>query len=159
VLAALLALALVAPATATAHDRDVFPPQSHPLGLSYSQWAAAWWTWSLTQPTPVNPLLDTTGAHCAQGQFGPVRFLAGTVVNGTPITSTCTVPRDKPVLFPVINGFYAAFLNDPPDQRTEAFVRSVVSNVAGAQNLQASLDGQSLGNVSRFYEESVLFPV
>src|SRR3954469_5930512 len=97
--AALLALAFGAPATAAAAggDRDVFVPQSQPYGKAYSEWAAAWWTWVVRQPTPVNPLLDTTGANCAQGQSGRVWFLAGTFTNGASITRACTIPTGTSV--------------------------------------------------------------
>jgi len=41
-------------------------------GLTFGQWGAAWWQWALEQPTPTNPLLDTTGANCGVAQSGPV---------------------------------------------------------------------------------------
>jgi len=159
--AALLALAFGAPATAAAAggDRDVFVPQSQPYGKAYSEWAAAWWTWVVRQPTPVNPLLDTTGANCAQGQSGRVWFLAGTFTNGASITRACTIPTGTSVLFPVVNRAYFGFLNDPPEERTEEFVRSRVAGVAAAQDLRASLDGTSVPGVERWFEESALFRV
>src|SRR4029077_20020533 len=55
----------------------VYPPGSNPLGVTYGEWTARWWQWLLSIPGPVNTNLDTTGANCAQGQSGPVWFLAG----------------------------------------------------------------------------------
>ena len=60
----------------------VYPPGSNPLGVTYGEWTAKWWQWLLSIPGPVNPNLDTTGANCAQGQSGPVWFLAGRFSSG-----------------------------------------------------------------------------
>ena len=66
----------------------VAPPQAHPHGQTYSEWAADWWyCWGLSQPTPVNPLINPTGAQCASGQTGNVWFLAGSFGGGDPSPS------------------------------------------------------------------------
>ena len=126
-LAAAVTAVLVAPnpASATNKKAPVFPPGAHPYGQSYSQWAADWWTWVLTQPAAVNPLLDPTGANCAQGQRGRVWFLVGTIGGGT-ATRTCTVPKGTALLFPVLNSFSGATRTDPPEQQTEAYQRMLV---------------------------------
>src|SRR5579884_1628590 len=80
----------------------VFPPGSHPYGRTYEQWSNAWWQWALSIPTNVNPLLDTTGANCQQGQSGKVWFLAGTL-GGSPVVRKCTIPAGKAIFFPVLN--------------------------------------------------------
>src|SRR6185437_3171085 len=73
-------------------------------GKSYNQLAVAWWQYVLGQPAATNPLQDTTGAHCATGQTGPVFFLAGTSGSGT-VTRQCTVPAGKQLFFPLLNAF------------------------------------------------------
>ncbi len=50
---------------------------------SFKQLSAEWWQWALSIPTPQNPMLDTTGAHCMVGQRGDVWFLAGTFLGGS----------------------------------------------------------------------------
>ena len=45
---------------------------------TYSQWTSKWWQWAYSVPADVNPITDTTGKNCGQGQKGPVWFLAGT---------------------------------------------------------------------------------
>ena len=88
-----------------------------------------------------NPVTDTTGAACAAGQpRGPVWFLAGTF-GGDPVTRTCRVPSGRALLFPVANNGYFAFLDDPPEQRTEAFVRSIARQVTDATTAHATIDG------------------
>lgn len=39
---------------------------TQPEGQTYGRWAAEWWQWALGIPVDVNPLIDATGAHCAQ---------------------------------------------------------------------------------------------
>jgi hypothetical protein len=161
-LAAAVMAVLVAPnpASATNERARVFPPGAHPYGQSYSQWAADWWTWVLTQPAAVNPLLDPTGAHCAQGQSGRVWFLVGTFGGGT-ATRSCTVPKGTALLFPVLNSFSGATRTDPPEQQTEAYQRMVVTPpMRAATNLRASIDGIAVPDIKRrYFEESVVFRV
>jgi hypothetical protein len=82
----------------------IHPPCSKPYGLTYGEWSARWWEWIESIPTAKNPNFDTTGAHCAEGQTGPVWFLAGDF--GGTVVRHCTIPTGVSVLFPVIdNGF------------------------------------------------------
>jgi hypothetical protein len=162
--AALLVLAIGTPVAAgrTADDKaKVFAPDARPYGKSYSEWAAAWWQWVLGQPAATNPVLDTSGALCANNQQGPVWFLAGTF--GGSVERTCTVPRGKALLLPVLNNVYCAFAfdptgtipPDPPEQRTEEFVRNAARFTATA--LGARIDGQAVPDLERFFEQSSLF--
>jgi hypothetical protein len=93
-----------------------------PAGQTYGRKAAEWWQWALGIPAAVNPLTDKTGEYCAQRQVDEAWFLAGTVSPG-PVVRSCMVLAGKSLFFPLINNFYRAFLNDPPDTRAEEFVR------------------------------------
>ena len=93
-----------------------------PEGQTYGRWAAEWWQWALGIPALVNPLTDTTGEDCAQRQVDSVWFLAGSM-SSDPVVRTCEFPAGKSLFFPLINTIYGAFLNDPPETRTEDFVR------------------------------------
>ena len=150
-------LGLVAAArTASANISLVYPPISFPAGKSYSQLAASWWQWALTQPTATSPLVDTTGANCAAGQSGAVWFLAG-ALDSTPVSRKCTVPYGKTIVLPIVNAAYFAFASDPPEQKTESFLRSQVTYIEGATNLRAEVDGLTVWNPSAYREKSVLF--
>lgn len=156
--AAIALFAGAASASASVADALIYPPYVPPLGKTYSQYGASWWQWALKQPADVNPITDTTGANCGQGQSGLVWYLAGTFGDAGAVTRNCTIPFGKTIVIPVANGLYGAFPTDPADQRTEAFVRSQVTpQLKGATNLQASIDGSSVTNVSRYFEESTLF--
>ena len=126
ILGLLVAAGGVASAAKPAH---VAPPQSHPHGQTYSEWAADWWVWALSEPTPTNPLMDPTGAQCASGQTGNVWFLAGSFDAGN-TTRSCSIPTGKALVFPMLNNFTCAFLNNPPENRTEEFLRAQVAGTA-----------------------------
>jgi hypothetical protein len=155
--AAAFALSLGFQPSAADAGGNVVPPQAHPHGQSYAEWAADWWQWALEQPTPVNPLVDLTGAQCASGQTGHVWFLAG-VLGGGSATRSCTVPKGTALFFPMFNAFSCAFLSDPPEQRTEEFLRSTLEGVDGA-TVSATIDGVPVPRPQRFFEESPLFDV
>ena len=152
-----IALALVGGSALAARRAVVLPPQASPHGHTYAEWAAKWWQWALTQPVASNPVLDPNGADCAEGQSGHVWFLAGSF-DSAPVTRTCTIPTGRALLVPVINYAYFAFLEDPPGQRTEDYVRSQVA-VAKATALTASIDGVAVPDVASYYEQSTLFSV
>src|SRR2546427_7156737 len=88
-LCAALFVASATPALADNPNPGIAPPNSHPHGLTYGEWNGRWWQWALSIPSDVNPVLDTTGVHCAEGQTGKVWFLAGTF--GGAATRTCTI--------------------------------------------------------------------
>ena len=136
----------------------VYPPYSLPAGRTYSAQAASWWKWALSQPTSKSPLLDSTGANCAQGQSGLVWFLAGTV-DGQPVTRSCTIPAGKHLIFPVVNAAYFAFESDPAEQKTESFLRSQVEFIRESTELEVEIDGVSVKNVSSYFERSDIFGV
>lgn len=76
--------------------------QTSPLVKSvYAAESKAWLRWAMGLPFSTGPITDQTGAACAQGQSGPVWYLAGT--NGGDVTRSCTIPHDKLIFIPLIN--------------------------------------------------------
>jgi hypothetical protein len=122
-----------------------------PNNALYRTLSAQWWQWAVSAPTPVNPVLDPTGANCAQGQGvfskNNVWFLAGTF--GGSATRTCKIPPGKSLFFPILNTFFAC---DPPPavcpplSDIRAFLAGLMDNPL---LLEASIDGvpaQALGS-------------
>jgi len=147
-LGALLALlSLVFPLSAQPGGNpnpQVLPPHAAPHGHTYGEWGARWWQWALAQPAAVNPLFDTTGAYCGQGQLGPVWFLAG-AFGGTFVRS-CSVPAGKALFFPVVNQEWDNFVCVEPDSTLDvaglrAFAKSVIDLTSG---LAVTVDGASV---------------
>jgi len=156
----MLALALVLTLTGTAAAAlfYVYPTYTLPLGKSYSTHAANWWKWALAQPANKSPLLDTTGANCAQGQSGSVWYLAG-ALSDQPVTRACTLPFGKHIVFPIVNAAWLGFASDPPEQKTEAFIRAQVEYIKDSTDLEVEIDGVPVQNLSRQFERSDIFSV
>jgi hypothetical protein len=149
VLVGLFACLWAASAQADDPPPRIAPIHTTPAGQTYGRWAAEWWQWALGIPEAVNPLTDPTGAHCAQRQVDEVWFLAGSVATD-PVVRRCEVPAGKALFFPLINTFYGAFLNDPPDTRTEPFVRAMGSCTEPAQ-ITVWIDDVTVHKPTRFF--------
>jgi hypothetical protein len=154
-------LVAATPASADRHHARVFPPGAHPFGQTYGEWAADWWKWALAQPADVNPIVDPTGEHCAQGQRGRIWFLAGTGFDApSTVSRRCTVPKGTALVFPVLNFVSGWGTSDPPEQRSEEYQRSVATPaMLAATNLSASVDGVAVKRIRRYFEESPVFRV
>lgn len=150
-------LLLVGVGRAGAQSTPVMPINASPHGQSYGELAAAWWQWALETPASQNAVLDTTGASCASNQRDHVWFLAGTLFGGQ-VTRSCTIPTGTFLFFPLANIFYGAFLTDPPETRTEAFVRSQTACIVGAE-LHVEIDGVPVTAPQQYLTESPLFTV
>ena len=68
-------------------DRRIFPPSSHPFGMSYPEWEGAYQIWLNEIPTPQNPLVDPSSSRNCEVD-GPVVFLG-------PSGADCRVPEGK----------------------------------------------------------------
>jgi hypothetical protein len=160
VVAAIIMSGATAPDQASAGTTNprIAPIQSHPHGKTYSEWAAEWWQWALETPASVNPNLDETGEFCAEGQMGHVWFLGTTFAFNPGVERNCTVPSGTALFFPMINAFYGAFLNDPPAQRTEEFLREQVA-CDELTELFAVIDGVEVNDPFQYFEQSPLFDV
>jgi hypothetical protein len=147
-------------AAATADDRQprVFPLAAAPYGNTYGEWTARWWQWLLAIPADKNPNLDTTGQHCAEGQAGPVWFLAGSF--GGSFTRSCTVPAGKALLLPVQNTIFGAGVFDctptVPDALCDlnAIRQSAAANQDDPQRLEAKVDAFRVENLRNFRVQS-----
>jgi hypothetical protein len=141
---------------AYAANPGVFPISSNPYGKSYEDWSIKWWQWILSIPKDVNPLNDDTGRNCGQKQEGPVWYLAGTP--GGTLERTCTIPAEKAILFPVLNGecTYA----DAPDVKNVLDLRNCsIKADKGATNLKARIDNNELQDIESYRVTSSAFPV
>lgn len=153
-------LALSIAASASAAFFLVTPPKTLlPTLRTYNQTAADWWKWALAEPAATNPLLDATGAQCARNQpLLGAWYLAGTLSEG-PVQRSCTIPSFRTLIIPVANTLWGAFLTDPANERTEAFIREQTRVIQDASEMSLTIDGTPVSNISRFYEESTLFNV
>jgi hypothetical protein len=139
----------------------VLPINSHPFGHTYGEWSAKWWQWALSAHAATSPLLDTTGANCAEGQSGKVWYLAGT--GGGAVTRNCTVPHGKAIFFPIVNvvagsGVFDCEPTVPGVPCDLSALRAVAASIMdNPMLLQAELDGRPLRNLSGYRVQSPVF--
>jgi hypothetical protein len=76
--------------------------------------AIRWVQWGLSQPWTTGPINDTDGSSCAWGQSGKVWHLAGTA--GGPVERECDIPKNKDLVFPLINWWAIFFPENFPDE-------------------------------------------
>ena len=141
---ALAAAAFPAPARAAGgpgQDHRVFPPQSHPYGASYPEWAARYWQWSMSFPATANPAADT--ASPASGQSGRVWFLASVTGNRT-VTRQLTILSGTALFFPALSVFYNNA--DCPVNTTDP-VEVMLANANGAWDGAASITSITIDGV------------
>jgi hypothetical protein len=143
-----LALVCASPVRADPAEH-IAPINTIPEGQTYGRWAASWWQWALQIPAVENPVLDTTGQYCAQRQVDVVWFLAGVFVSGT-AARTCKIPTGKSLFFPLINNAYFAFLSDPPEQRSDEYVRRQASCTQPAK-IAVSIDGSAVPHPTQYF--------
>ncbi|MEU8139462.1 signal protein [Streptodolium elevatio] len=77
------------------------PIPAAPGGDEIADLQSRWWGWAASQPAATNPVSDTTGQQCAQGQPDDVWFVAGTF--GADAKRTCTVPAGRALAGPLLN--------------------------------------------------------
>lgn len=135
----------------------VLPIYSRPQGKSYSQWSATWWQWALQMPATGHPL-KPGGVLCNERQSGKVWFLGGTFTPSPNLVSrSCVVPSGTALFFPLINSAYFALLSDPPETRTEEFLRAAAE--CSDPNISVTIDGVPLKKPAQYLVRSELFDV
>jgi len=149
---------LMVPFTVSAGNPNpgVLPPNSSPNGSTYGEWSARWWQWALGQPADVNPVLDTDGEFCKQGQAGPVWFLAGTF--GGDADRSCTVPTGKKLFFPLNNTVCIATEPGETAKEMRACAKKYADEV-DVGGLAAEVDGVPIQQLEAYRAASPVFDV
>lgn len=164
-LAVILSLALARPAVADSGHSVVYPPNAHVHGQAPEHWLTQWWRWAYAQPLATNPLFEQSGAHCADGQSGPVWYLMSFFVIGD-TTSSCTLPAHTPIAV-MLSGTVADYpCPDPsyqpaPGQSLEDFLAEQAnSQVEGSDSgaiLTVTLDGRTESDIFAYRYTTPLF--
>ena len=128
---------------------NLFPSDSKPYNLSYKEWTSKWWQWVISIPKGKNPLCDHTGKNCAEGQYGPVWFLAGTSDKTHKPERRCVIPTGKAILFPIIVSQFS--YSEVPFIKTDAeLISYTAKDINRWSLLEVTIDGVKLPNLSEY---------
>ena len=127
----------------------LFPIDSKPYGLPYGEWTAKWWQWALSIPKDHNPLVDSTGEKCAEGQNGPVWFLAGTTGKMHWAERKCIIPSEKAILFPLIVSQFS-YSEVPSIKTDEELISHTAKDIVHWSVLEATIDGLELHDLDKY---------
>jgi hypothetical protein len=121
-------------------SNNYFPPNVTPYGVSYADWAAKWWQWTLSQTTDqTNYVSDTIS--------GPVKLLAG-APGSVNETRNVTIPAGTALFFPVLANW--ADNSDCPvfDTNTLTQLQAIEDgNWTAASETVCTIDGAAVTNL------------
>jgi hypothetical protein len=114
------------------------------FNVTLSDWTARWWKWAFSFSGYYNnPLLDPNGTSVMKFQplNQPVFFLSGAY--NSVGNRTVTIPADKGILFPVLNG-EISFLDLPNATNQADLKKALDSDIGTATYIGAELDGKEI---------------
>jgi hypothetical protein len=127
----------------------IFPTNSSPYNISFSEWTGRWWKWAMSIPAGRNPLTDDTGKYCSEGQNGPVWFLGGTSGKTYYAKRNCIIPSGKSILFPIIVSQFS-YSEVPFIKTDEELISHTAKDIVRWSVLEASVDGVKLPNLNEY---------
>jgi hypothetical protein len=147
-------LALGALSASAANPPKVLPPQSHPHGMSYAEWSAAYWQWLFALPLEGHPGNDNP-FDVTDGQYGRVWFLTGPFGE---IERDITIPAGTSLFISLIN-VDASTLEEPPFYAATAEEQLAIANEFASffTDLSFTVDGKSVENIGDFLVTSPQF--
>ena len=114
------------------------------FNVTLSDWTARWWKWAFSFSGYYNnPLLDPNGTSVMKFQppNQPVFFLSGAY--NSVGNRTVTIPADKGILFPVLNGEISSL--DMPNATTQGDLKKALDwDIGKATYIGAELDGKEI---------------
>ena len=151
-----LALLLVTVSVAGASGNPnpgVLPPNSRVQERTLGEWTALYWEYVLTIPTWQSPFFGNVGTGCLYERIGNVALIAADW--NRPLV-TCEVPAGTMLQFMVV-GTECSTLEAPPFYGgNEEELRACAQSIA-LDDLQASIDGVPLENLSQYVYTSPLY--
>ncbi|MGB8035735.1 MAG: hypothetical protein WCF03_18120 [Nitrososphaeraceae archaeon] len=121
----------------------IFPIDSKPCGLTYSEWSTKWWQWLLSIPKSNNPAFDSTGNYANVNQNDPnVFFLCQTIESVASVPNrTITLPANRSIFMPIINWISTLHKDGETDREMIAIAKERMDVVA---NLEVTINGTTI---------------
>lgn len=137
-------------------DRDgggsgfAFGPDARPYGRDMVHWSERWWKWAERVPADKNPLVDTVGQSCVNGQRGDVWNLPLVFVPSPSGTRACTIPRGKALVVNMSSAWYdypcpdTSFHPAPGQTLYQFLIQEAAPGVNAVTGLTLTVDGDTL---------------
>jgi hypothetical protein len=127
----------------------IYPVESKPFGLSYTDWSIKWWRWLLSIPKSQSPAYDETGewARLQQEEGNEVVFLCQTIETPNKVPwRTITFPVGKSVFMPIIN-----WISIKTDRDTdEELLKSAIMHTDEVANMKFTIDDKEIIDLHKF---------
>lgn len=159
----LLIISLVSAITASTETADaqnenlaqmLYPVDSKPFGMNYSDWWAEYWRWLLSMPAADFPINDPTGTKCSLHQDDPnVWFMAQPLDGSAQIK--CFIPYGKAIFLPILKG-ECDYLSDST-LKTESDLRECAAFGIRGALMQAEINGVKVENIQNLLVEAPVF--
>ncbi len=132
----------------------VFPPQAHPYGVSFQEWAARYWQRTLSLPVDA----ASYAAPLSDGQSGEVWVLAGPLGSAPTGTVQFSIPEGKAMLISPIT-YWADNANCPTfTDFTVAELRAqVAASWSQVTETSCTIDGVTIPGLSNPQDSPYLF--
>jgi hypothetical protein len=138
----------------------VFPPNSHPYGRTYGEWAAAFWQYAFSRPLEGHPFLDTPEYDFAAGQSGRVWFWSApdSAADGSHLIREVTIPKGTALFLTIRDAEVSSLEEAPFFGATEEEQRSGANYFADhIRDVSVTIDGVQVENASDYRFETPQF--
>lgn len=134
----------------------IYSKDSKPFGIPYGEWLARYSQWFIQFPAEQHPREHYTPEGCSAAQSGPVWFLTD-ILDGKQ-ERTCTIPSDKAILLPILNGrCWPDTSSSYPKTDEEITQCAKAGNEYGV--ISATLDGREIKDLKSYRTESPFFNI
>jgi len=147
-LASVLLMSLSTPQALASPNPAALPPEARLQGLTLGEWVARMQQIAAI-PEPINPIFHPK-SECYFARYGNLGIAPFYFESGS---SSCTMPAGMMLH---VNVIVLGCLSAMGDGDTEEELRACAESLVTA-NLQASIDGVSIGDLSRYADTSPLF--
>jgi hypothetical protein len=136
---------------------EIYPQDSKPFGLTFSEWSAKWWQWLLSISKPLNPAMDSSGENASIGQLNSnVFFLCQTIENVKPPIRKISIRKGTSLFLPIIN-WASNFYEHGKSERQLIDTATEKMDVIG--NLKFNLNGMNIQGLEKYRFRSKFFTV
>jgi len=136
---------------------EIYPQNSKPLGLTFSEWSAKWWQWLLSISKSLNPAMDSSGENASIGQSNSnVFFLCQSIENVKPPSRKISIRTGTSLFLPIIN-WISNFYEHGKSERELIETATEKMDVIG--NLKFNLNGINIQGLEKYRFRSEFFTV